>query len=355
MFLMGVYFNDSIYFEKSIRVLSQSLLVVSFFVAISLSKIIMVFNSKNLFPELVEFLDKIYFNSHIILSSLINRKEALINYPNSNNAYSKTLMYSELISSSAEKSFFQIEKQNEIASLKKEIKPNTNYFISFENVSFVKNTNSILNNISFNLNPMEKIAIVGPSGAGKSSILRLISGLDKPSQGEISVPKETSFRFFTQDPLDSIIGHSPESDMSYYFQDKSSKFLPLVQNSLDSVGLISKKDTLFLQLSPGERRIYNIACLELRPFDCLLLDEPTSGLDRHNQTLFVEKLQKITKTVSVVWVTHDISVVPEDYNRFLFIRDGRLVHDISRLDALAKNLIYFKKQAVINEDFYATK
>ncbi len=173
-----------------------------------------------------------------------------------------------------------------------------------------------LKNITFSMKKGEFVSIVGPSGCGKSTLLSIISGLLKPTSGEIFVKGE------------KVVGISPH--IGYMLQRdnlldwrtiysnvlfglevrrmKSQKNMERAIQLLKTYGLYEFKDKYPSQLSGGMRqRVALIRTLAINP-DILLLDEAFSALDYQTRLTVTDDVYRILKkeNVTTVMVTHDI-------------------------------------------------
>lgn len=167
----------------------------------------------------------------------------------------------------------------------------------------------VLENITFNLNEGEIIAIVGPSGSGKSTLLNIISKLIEPTEGEIYVDGEIGY-MFQRDHLfnwrtvwkNIILGLEIKKEKNQENIDKTKELLT-------KYGLIDFINSYPQELSGGMRqRIALIRTLATNP-QVLLLDEPFSALDYQTRINVSEDIFKMIKdsNVSAILVTHDIS------------------------------------------------
>lgn len=167
----------------------------------------------------------------------------------------------------------------------------------------------VLENITFNLNEGEIIAIVGPSGSGKSTLLNIISKLIEPTEGEIYVDGEIG-NMFQRDHLfnwrtvwkNIMLGLEIKKEKNQENIDKTKELLT-------KYGLIDFINSYPQELSGGMRqRIALIRTLATNP-QVLLLDEPFSALDYQTRINVSEDIFKMIKdsNVSAILVTHDIS------------------------------------------------
>ena len=167
----------------------------------------------------------------------------------------------------------------------------------------------VLEDITFNLNEGEIIAIVGPSGSGKSTLLNIRSKLIEPTEGEIYVDGEIGY-MFQRDHLfnwrtvwkNIMLGLEIKKEKNQENIDKTKELLT-------KYGLIDFINSYPQELSGGMRqRIALIRTLATNP-QVLLLDEPFSALDYQTRINVSEDIFKMIKdsNVSAILVTHDIS------------------------------------------------
>lgn len=200
----------------------------------------------------------------------------------------------------------------------------------------------VLSDINMHLNKGENLAILGKSGEGKSVLLKCIIGLLKPDEGEILVYGQ-SVSHMSQDQLTEIrqrFGYLFQSgalydSMSLYenlmFPMKRSQnhiykeeMQELIEESLESVGLLDAIHKMPSELSGGMRKRAGLArTLVMKP-EVILYDEPTTGLDPFTSEeiseLIVEIQQKY-KTSSII-VTHDMKCAKTASNRMHILSNG---------------------------------
>ncbi|WP_442604015.1 ABC transporter ATP-binding protein [Paenibacillus sp. KN14-4R] len=175
----------------------------------------------------------------------------------------------------------------------------------------------VLNYISFTVKSGEFVSLIGPSGCGKTTLLSIIAGLIKPTEGIVKVADAEVKR-----PTERI-GYMLQQDYLFPWRTiwsnamiglellgrKSLEEKQYVEHLLEEMGLASYKDFMPSQLSGGMRqRVALVRTLATKP-DILLLDEPFSALDYQTklqlEDLVVDTLRAHQKTA--VLVTHDIS------------------------------------------------
>lgn len=165
-----------------------------------------------------------------------------------------------------------------------------------------------LDQVSFAVQPGEFVCLVGPSGCGKSSLLNLISGIEQPSAGSITVEGKIGF-MFQEAALFPWLKIKDNIVFGLKMQGVSAiKQQPLLERYLQLVHLQVFADSYPHQLSGGmKQRVALARTLILEP-DILLMDEPFAALDAQTRGLLYTELQQIwqhTKT-TVVFVTHNV-------------------------------------------------
>ena len=223
----------------------------------------------------------------------------------------------------------------------------SNYLISAKNISKIYNDGSgelaILQDLNFNLQRGEKVAILGASGSGKSTLLHILAGLDNPTSGVVNISK---YELNSQNENSRAEIRNKYLGFVYQFHHLLPEFsavenvamplfirgeefeasLLLAEKCLAKVDLADRLEHRPSELSGGERQRVAIArALITRP-KCILADEPTGNLDEENAArvfeLFLE-LNKDTNT-SIVLVTHDHRLA-ERLDKVYYLNHGVLV------------------------------
>lgn len=166
----------------------------------------------------------------------------------------------------------------------------------------------------------DRIAFLGPNGAGKSTILRLIMGMEQPTEG--------------------IVKLGDHNVIPGYFEQNQAEALELTKTVMETIHdevpdwkneevrtllgrFLFSGDTVFKQvaaLSGGEKARLALAKMLLRPANLLILDEPTNHLDIPAKEMLEESIQHYDGTVIVV--SHDRYFISQVANKIVEIRDG---------------------------------
>jgi len=188
-----------------------------------------------------------------------------------------------------------------------------------------------IDDLSFEIGGHVFVSVVGPSGCGKSTLLNIVSGIESPTGGSVSVsedgrparlgyvfqePRLLPWRTVMQNMLYVIEGNDPRARAETY---------------LGMVGLEDAGDKFPSQLSGGMQQRVGIArAFSVEP-DLLLMDEPFSHLDAITARSLRLQLQEIWAQAkkTVLFVTHDIAEAVQLSNRILVLAPGgRLYADI---------------------------
>jgi peptide/nickel transport system ATP-binding protein len=199
--------------------------------------------------------------------------------------------------------------------------------------------------VTFHVNAEETFGLVGESGCGKSTILRVLCGLNRSWEGEITIAGETltpirSRAFFKnvqmvfQDPYGSLhprhtVNTMLTEPLSIHGMDRADVRVAAV---LDQVGLGAAFRYRYPhQLSGGQRQRLAIArALILEP-KVLLLDEPTSALDVSVQAEILNLLTDIRRgrKLTCILVSHDLAVISHMCGRIAVMNHGQILEELS--------------------------
>lgn len=160
---------------------------------------------------------------------------------------------------------------------------------------------------SFNVPAGEIITIVGPSGCGKSSLLRLISGLQKPSSGSIAVASDALMSFVFQDPA-LLPWATTFKNVALPLELDGAVDTGAVRAALAQVGLETSEAAYPSQLSGGMKMRVSIARALVRQPKLLLMDEPFAALDELRRFDLAQQVRRIAKEtgLTVIFVTHSV-------------------------------------------------
>ena len=230
--------------------------------------------------------------------------------------------------------------------------------IEFKNVSFSYGGEDVLDNISFQVNKGERVALVGMSGSGKTTIARLAARFYDIKSGEILIGginikdfekedlmKKIAFVFqnsklFKMSLRDNLlIGKSDATDEEInnaLVNSGCKEIISGLENGLDTV--YGTRGTYF---SGGEAQRLSIARAFLKDADIIILDEATAFADPENEHLIQESFKKLSKNKTTLMIAHRLSTVV-DADKILVIDKGRIVEEGKHSDLIGMNG-YYKK------------
>lgn len=228
--------------------------------------------------------------------------------------------------------------------------------ITIQNLSFryTEQSNYILENVSFEANNGETIAIVGQSGSGKSTLIKMIGGLYETSEGEILI-NGIDIRNIKRDCLAKKIGIIPQDSCLYNKTIRENltqgkdidekellEFLKLV-NIYDEImkmpmGLNTLISEMGMNLSGGQRQRIVLARELLKHPSLLLLDEATSALDFANESEILERITNLN--ITVIIITHRLSSI-KNADKILFIDQRRIAEQGTHQELVDRKGLYY--------------
>lgn len=228
--------------------------------------------------------------------------------------------------------------------------------IIFENVSFGYDKTKIINDMSFEIKPNERIAFVGKSGAGKTTIFNLITRLYKSNKGKILLDGNNindltcstirdNMSIITQNPY--IFNFSIKENLLMAKENATMKEIreACKMACIDDyiMSLPDKYNTMVGEngviLSGGQKQRIAIARALLMKTEIILFDEATSALDNETQSKIQEAINNLKGEYTILIVAHRLSTII-DSDRIFVVEDGKIVDSGSHRELLKKSEIY---------------
>ncbi|MFD0769590.1 metal ABC transporter ATP-binding protein [Bacillus sp. CGMCC 1.60114] len=208
--------------------------------------------------------------------------------------------------------------------------------ISMNQVQFKYGNETILEDISLNINSGEFITLTGPNGAAKSTLLRIMLGLLKPWRGTVNISKKN------EQGQKLIIGYVPQQVSSFnvgfpstvlelvqsgrfprgkWFRSLSKEDHEYVKQALLGVDMWKFRNSKIGELSGGQKQRICIARVLASEPDILVLDEPTTGMDFESRNHFYQLMRHhVTEHGrTVIMVTHDLDDVKPCADRNIYL------------------------------------
>jgi ABC-type sugar transport system ATPase subunit len=219
--------------------------------------------------------------------------------------------------------------------MNEQVLDNENNFLEIKNLCKKINGIEVLNNISFNVQAFQKIAIAGETGSGKSSLLKIIAGLLQTDAGDVLFENEK-----VKGPLDQLLpGHKKIGYVSQQFELRNNY---KVADELDCVNRLSEDDAAKVfdvcqishllkrrtdQLSGGERQRIATARVLITAPQLLLLDEPFSNLDVPHKQVMNTVIHDISEELKItcMLVSHDPVDVLSWADEIIVLQNGKMI------------------------------
>ncbi|QCR34166.1 energy-coupling factor ABC transporter ATP-binding protein [Lysinibacillus sp. SGAir0095] len=215
--------------------------------------------------------------------------------------------------------------------------------LSFNNVSFSYTPDNpelrkAVQNVSFSINEGEWIAIVGHNGSGKSTMVKLVSGLLFPQEGEVRVMRNvlteenlwetrSNIGMVFQNPDNQFVGATVQDDVAFALENSGVPYKDMVERVHSSLAQVKMDKFLNHEphhLSGGQKQRVAIAgALAMRP-KLLILDEATSMLDPQGRDEVLKTVRALREEIglTVLSITHDVEEALFA-DRVLFMNDGK--------------------------------
>ena len=251
--------------------------------------------------------------------------------------------------------------------------------LSVQNISKSFEDNLILDNISFNLEDNDKAALIGINGAGKTTLLNIIMGNLDPDTGNVSLSKDTSVGYLSQEStgdsdndilselmlarkdlidmedrlrrmeaeMADLNGRELDSHMDAY--DKLSvtfknagglTYKSEINGIINGLGFIGEdKNKPINQLSGGQKTRVALSRLLIKKPDLIILDEPTAALDPISENRLYESYDGIMRGKTTVFISHRLAST-RFCSRIILIEDGKIAEEGTHEELLKRGGIY---------------
>ena len=193
--------------------------------------------------------------------------------------------------------------------------------LSAEQLTKTYGTRSLLDSVSFYVEPGDKVGIIGVNGCGKSTLLRLLAGAEEPDGGAVRPDPNVRLAYLPQNPV--FPGEHTVLEQVLLGLDGDDRTLAEYEAKtiLNQLG-VPRFDQKVGELSGGERRRVALAAVLARPCDVLLLDEPTNHLD-DRMVGWLEDYLRGWKG-ALVMVTHDRYFLERIVTKMVEVEGGKL-------------------------------
>ena len=197
--------------------------------------------------------------------------------------------------------------------------------VSIDNLCVEFSSKPLFQDIGFVINPRDRIALVGKNGAGKSTLLKIIAGLQQPTSGVVSRPRELTVGYLPQ-VMEVSDTRTLEEETALAFQGMHvEEWTMKAEMDKTLIGLGFRREDFARptsEFSGGWRMRIELAKILLQKPDLLLLDEPTNHLDIGSIQWLEQFIQNSAKAVMLV--SHDRAFINNITNRTIEITCGRI-------------------------------
>ena len=239
--------------------------------------------------------------------------------------------------------------------------------IEFRKVSFYyKKDEYVINNLSFKVNPGERIAFVGPTGSGKTTLIRLLCRLYEPQEGEIliddinikNIPLKDLRNMLGVVLQDTFIFSGNVAQNLKLSSDIKDKELQRVCKKLGLNELLKKlpnglKTSLRERgsnLSSGERQLLSVARVAIRNPSVLIMDEATAFMDPSTEATLQKDLKNILENKTSLVIAHRLATIEKSDN-IIVLKKGSLVEQGTHEELRAKKGLYFQLSELQDKGF----
>lgn len=209
-----------------------------------------------------------------------------------------------------------------------------NNIIEVKNITKIIKGKNILNDISFEVNSGECIALIGPNGAGKTTLMNCLLGNKFINSGSIKInslnPGNQKLKEFLNIlPQENVVPEKLKVKELLDFIQKLYKN-PLTNEEIDALLRFdeSQKDNFASKLSGGQKRLLSFIITLIGRPKLIFLDEPTAGMDTSTRIRFWEIVNNLkNKGLTIIYSSHYIEEVEHTADRILVLNKGKLIRD----------------------------
>ena len=220
--------------------------------------------------------------------------------------------------------------------------------LAFAGVSVVRGGNTLLDDITWEVEEGERWVILGPNGAGKTTLLQVAAARMHPTRGVAGILGEvlgavdvfelrpriglSSAAIADRFPVDELVGNvvvtASYAIVGRWREEYDQQDHRRAMSLLEALGAAHLVDRRFGTLSEGERKRVQIARALMTDPEVMLLDEPAAGLDLGGREDLVARLGALAADIeapALVLVTHHVEEIPSGFTDVLLLRQGRVV------------------------------
>lgn len=230
-----------------------------------------------------------------------------------------------------------------------------------QKASFVRGSRRILDDVSWEVEAGQHWCILGPNGCGKTSLIKLITGYEHATDGDIQIGEDqfgnsdwrevrkrvglvtNTLSTFIEDgePVINVIASGREAKLNLWEAPPAS-WQKQAASLLKATGSQHLKKSLWGTLSQGEKQKVLICRALMAQFRVLILDEPCAGLDPVAREQFLNWMSEIAtwpESPSLVMVTHHVEEILPCLTHVLLLKDGKIHTSGEKNDVLTSEAL----------------
>jgi len=200
------------------------------------------------------------------------------------------------------------------------------------------NNNAVVDNLNIEIHKGEIFGLLGPNGAGKSTTMNMICSIVRPTAGEIELLGKNPWK--QKKEVIHKIGYIPQ-ELAIHGNLKAWENVELftslygirgkelkkaVDDSLEYVGLLERRQEFAKNFSGGMKRRLNIACALGHNPELLIFDEPTVGIDPQSRNFILDKIKESNaKGATVIYTSHYMEEVEAICSRIAIMDNGKII------------------------------
>jgi subfamily B ATP-binding cassette protein MsbA len=235
-----------------------------------------------------------------------------------------------------------------------------NQEIVLQNVGFAYNEHQILQDIDLRLKKNETIAIVGESGSGKTTLINLLTGLLKPTSGDLLIDG-VNIDTYRVDSIQNRIGYITQEAVVFndsifnnvtFWDQPTQENMARFEAALKKASIYDfvmkqplKQDALLgnngINVSGGQKQRISIARELYKEVDFLFMDEATSALDSETESEIQENIEKLKGKYTIVIIAHRLSTI-KNADRIILLNKGK-INAVGTFDQLLQTSPLFAK------------
>jgi zinc transport system ATP-binding protein len=208
-----------------------------------------------------------------------------------------------------------------------------------------KSGQDVISNINLDIAEQEFLGLIGPNGGGKTTLLKVITGLIKPSKGEVYlggkknnrdkyrigyVPQYSQFDSSFPIKVKDVVSMSFMSSSLFSIKLNPEEYQK-VEKALEQVNLIGKIDHQIGYLSGGEKQRVLIARALATDPKILILDEPTASIDSQTGSNIYDLLTELNNEKTIILVSHDIGAISRSVKKIACMNKKLIYHDTKEI------------------------